>query len=113
MYKKVVASQPKDKKAIYEDVSFILEGVVRKALGEPELKPPQPLDEPPQSSDAMSSDSKRISLPTSSQKNLVKLLPPLESEESGDNIKFEDVKKRKDRELNRDRREKERKRQER
>lgn len=39
VYGKIVSKQPKAKKAVYEECSFVLENIVRKVLGEGELKP--------------------------------------------------------------------------
>ena len=75
VYKKAIAKQPKAEKATYEEVSLILEGIVRKITGEDDGEVSE-----------ATSEQKRMSVP-GSHKNLVKLLPPLEG---GKKHKYED-----------------------
>jgi len=46
VYGKIVSKQPKAKKAVYEECSIVLENIVRKVLGEGELKPQEEVSYP-------------------------------------------------------------------
>jgi len=87
VYKKIVSSQKRAFRPIYEEVSFILENMVRKVMGEGELKP-----NIEDNRDSVSSDgSKEKSIPGSREefKNVSRSLPPLEEDIGG--VKFEDI----------------------
>jgi hypothetical protein len=93
IYKKIYKDQPEENRPDYETVSIVLENIIRKVLGEEELKVPtlgqiEELDSSIPVDTASSSDSKRMLLPLSkdgAQKNLLKQLT---SEDGSDTNKY-------------------------
>ena len=94
---RVIRKQPKGKQAVYEETAFVLENVIRKVCGEPELQA---------GDDISSADSKRLSIPQSRDRNIA-------SEDGADGLTYQERKQQIDKEKARERRLKEKQRLER